>query len=239
MTISHKIATTALALAAATTAAAGTAHYNIVTGEGHDGIDISVTVQEATIDGYDYEFVIENNTHCDDAGITGIYFESAWGSMFSSSAHDRNLRRDENPLNFVEGGVSPNIAGWSSSLVSYEIMGGVGNGVHSGHTATVAFMANDGVSLDDLDSVLATQGFGLGLRLQDMFADDPIATAWALAGTGQSRGDHNCGFGQGDLPDEGDGGGQGGDEATGVPTPSAALMGLALMGLAGKRRRRD
>ncbi|XAM00701.1 hypothetical protein OT109_04780 [Phycisphaeraceae bacterium D3-23] len=238
MNISHKIATTALALAAATTAAAGTAHFNIVNGQGHDGIDISVTVQEATIAGYDYEFVIENNTHCDDAGITGVYFESTWGSLFSTSPFDRNIRRDESPLNFVEGGVSPDIAGWSNSMVSYEVMGGVENGVHSGHSTTVAFVANNGVTLDDLDSVLATQGFGLGLRLQDMFADDPIASAWALAATGQSQSNHDCGLEQGDLPDEGEEG-NGGEQATGVPTPSAALMGLALLGLASKRRRND
>lgn len=239
MNTSHKIASTALAIAAATTATAGTAHLNIVTGQAPSGVDISITVQESNLAGYDFEFVIENNTHCDDAGITGIYFESGWGDLLSNSPFDRNLRRDESPLNFSEGSATPDVAGWSSTLVSYQVMGGLGNGVHTGHTATVAFVANTDVTLEDLDSVLASQGFGLALRLQDMFEEDPNAAAWGLAAAGESQVNHQCGIGQGTLPienEEPEGNG-GNEQATGVPTPSAALMGLALLGFTAKRRR--
>ncbi len=242
MTIRKHIATAALALAAAGTASAGSAYFDVVTGQAHEGVEIMVTVQQSDLAGYDYEFVIENNTQCGDAIITGFYFESGWASYFSSSPFDRNLNLG-GPPNFVEGAVTPDIAGWTSSLVSYEVMdqGSMHDtmlmGVESGRTATVAYVAaGSGVSLEDLDNALASQGYGIGLRLQGYNDQDHAETAWALAGTGQPSGNYPCHLDQeGDLPDLN----EEPEDSTPVPTPSAALMGLALLGLAAKRRRRD
>lgn len=241
MTIRKHIATATLALAAASTAAAGSAYFDVVTGQAHEGVEIMVTVQQSNLAGYDYEFVIENNTHCGDAIITGFYFESGWASYFSSSPFDRNLNLG-GPPNFVEGGVTPDIAGWTSSLVSYEVMdqGSMHDtmlmGVESGRTATVAYVAaGSGVSLQDLDNALASQGYGIGLRLQGHNEQDHAETAWALAGTGQPNGQFPCGQDlPGDLPIDDQP-----EDSTPVPTPSAAVMGLALIGFVAKRRRRD
>ena len=121
MTFAKHLATASLALAAASTAAAGTAYFDVVNGQGHAGIEIAVTVQQSDLNGYDYEFVIENTTDCGDAVITGFYFEQGWTSFFSDSPFDRNLNLG-GPPNFLEGGVTPGIAGWTSSMVSHEVM---------------------------------------------------------------------------------------------------------------------
>jgi len=224
-----------LALTLGTAANAGTTHFGIDNGVNTGNVDISVTVQDSNLDGYDYEFVINNNSHCEGATVTGIYFESGWVSYFGDSPFDRNLSLG-GPPNFLEGEVDPNITGWVSPTVSYEVMvGNTAGRFDSGKSATVAFNAeSDSITLEMLENALGTQGFGVGLRLQELLADDPEATAWALAGLGNPTQHTGCEQG-GDLPD--DGGDNG--EPTAVPTPSAALMGLALMGLTGMRRRRS
>ena len=238
MTFAKHLATASLALAAASTAAAGTAYFDVVNGQGHAGIEIAVTVQQSDLNGYDYEFVIENTTDCGDAVITGFYFEQGWTSFFSDSPFDRNLNLG-GPPNFLEGGVTPGIAGWTSSMVSHEVMdqGSMNDtmamGVSSGQSATLAFVTNsDNVSLADLEAALASQGTGIGLRLEGITGQDPHDAAWALAGTGGAN-NHQCGPIL-PPPPPGDNG-----QPTSAPTPSAALMGLALLGIAGKRRRRN
>ncbi|XAM01115.1 hypothetical protein OT109_06960 [Phycisphaeraceae bacterium D3-23] len=223
-------------------ASADTAPFNIVSGASHSGVDLSVTVQASDMAGYDFEFVINNNSTDNGAAITGIYIESGWGDsgLLSSSAFERNLNTSDvagSGVNFIEGSADPSIAGWTDSLVSYEVgntsagMAAVWLGVDEGESATIAFAAgSSGVTLEDLESALGASGFNIGVRLQDLFVSDNYVEGFGLASF----------EGGGVLPPDtggGDGGGDGG--ATGVPTPTAAAAGLALLGIAGFRRRRD
>ena len=223
-----------LSVGTAGLASAATAGFDI-TGATHSGVDVSVTVQESSMAGYDFEFVINNNSTGNGAAITGIYFESGWASsdLLSGSAFDRNLSTSGNgPLGgvtFSEGTNDPSIAGWSDSLVSYDVreaspgMEAVWLGVDEGESATIAFQAgNSGVTLADLEAALGGSGFNIGIRLQDLFTSDNYVSGWGLASLESG----------GQLP--GDGG-----DATGVPTPTAAAAGLALLAIAGYRRRRD
>ncbi|MEM9414868.1 MAG: hypothetical protein AAGA29_05245 [Planctomycetota bacterium] len=224
-------------------ASADTAPFNIVSGASHSGVDLSVTVQASDMAGYDFEFVINNNSTANGAAITGIYIESGWADsgLLSSSAFERNLNTSDvagSGVNFIEGSADPSVAGWTDSLVSYEVgmtsagMAAVWLGVDEGESATIAFAAgNSGVTLEDLESALGASGFNIGVRLQDLFMEDNYVEGFGLASF----------EGGGILPigDGGDEGGNGDGGATGVPTPTAAAAGLALLGIAGFRRRRD
>lgn len=222
---------------AAGLASADTAPFDVVNGASHSGVDLSVTVQASDMAGYDFEFVINNTSTANGAAITGIYIESGWANsgLLSGSAFERNLNTSDvagSGVNFLEGAASPDIDGWTDSLVSYEVgntsagMAAVWMGVDEGESATIAFAAgNSGVTLEDLESALGASGFNIGVRLQDLFMDDNYVEGWGLASF----------EGGGVLPpDTGGGGG-----ATGVPTPTAAAAGLALLGIAGFRRRRN
>ncbi|MFI4860643.1 MAG: hypothetical protein ACIAXF_08190 [Phycisphaerales bacterium JB063] len=223
-------------------ASADTAPFNIVSGASHSGVDLSVTVQASDMAGYDFEFVINNNSTANGAAITGIYIESGWATsgLLSDSAFERNLNTSDvagSGVNFIEGSADPNVAGWTDSLVSYEVgmtsagMAAVWLGVDEGESATIAFAAgNSGVTLEDLEAALGASGFNIGVRLQDLFVTDNYVEGFALASF-----DSN-----GTLPpDTGNNGDNGDGGATGVPTPTAAAAGLALLGIAGFRRRRD
>lgn len=228
------------AVSVAGLASAGTASFDIVSGSTHSGVDVSVTVQESSMVGYDFEFVINNNSTDNGAAITGIYFESGWaGGLLSGSAMDRNLSTTGNALGgvaFLEGANEPDVAGWGDSLVSYDVrmasagMEAIWLGVDEGESARIAFQAgSDGVTLADLEAALGSSGFNIGIRLQDLFVGDNYASGWGLASFSEG----------GALPGEGGEGNGDGGEATGVPTPTAAAAGLALLAIAGYRRRRD
>lgn len=224
---------------------AGVANVDIVSGATHSGVNLSVTVQESSMAGYDFEFVIANMSTGNGAAITGIYIESGWGTsgLLSSSNLDRNLSTTGDGalggVNFREGNGDPaGIAGWTDSLVSYDVrdsspgMEAVWLGVDEGESARIAFQAgSSGVTLADLEAALGTSGFNIGIRLQDLFTSDNYVAGWGLATLDSA----------GALPGggEGDNGGDDNGEGTGVPTPTAAAAGLALLAIAGYRRRRD
>jgi len=223
-------------------AAAATAPVNIVQGANHADVNISLTVQESSLAGYDFEFVISNNSGGNGATITGMYFEAGWASsgLLSGSAFDRNLNLGG--ATYLESQVDPAVPDdWTSSLVSYEVresspgMAAVWEGIEEGNAGTIAFVGGDGVTLADLEAALGTNGFNVSMRIQDLFTADNYATGWGLAeleGGGALPG--------GDGGTEGNPGGNGGDGgAVGAPSPTAAAAGLALLAIAGCRRRRN
>ncbi|MFI4860716.1 MAG: hypothetical protein ACIAXF_08555 [Phycisphaerales bacterium JB063] len=242
MTFCKHIAAASLTLAAAATAAAGTADIEVLADGSHEGIDLSVTVQESNLLGYDFEFVIENNTQMGNSTITGIYFESGWGNLVSTSPFNRNLDLLSASV-FTEGSVTPEIGGWSGSLVSYEaavqveinLFGGLGNllenllaGLGLGQSATVAFVAQTDTTLADLELALGSQGYGIGVQLGGL--DNGSDEDWGLAASLEINLD--LGLQLPECPPND-------CDPSAVPTPSAALLGLGMVGMVMKRRRRD
>lgn len=220
----HIVATPAgliVALAAAPPVHAGFA------GPGDVTAYFPVTVQESQLDGYDFEFVIVN---CTDAVVNGIYVEEGWDGFFSDSPFDRNLRQEPTPQNATEGAVQPPLAGWMGTLVSYESDNGA-PGLHTGGTATIAFIVDEGldIGLDDLNAALGTDGYGFGLRTSGLFGGEE--TRFGLADANSPF----CGLVTADgmtlIPERG-------LAPAATPTPTAAALGLAMLGLAGMRRRR-
>jgi MYXO-CTERM domain-containing protein len=223
---------------------AGVADVDIVSGATHSGVNLSVTVQESSMAGYDFEFIIANNSTGNGAAITGIYFEAGWATsgLLSGSNLERNLSTSGDGalggVNFREGNGDPaGIAGWTDSLVSYDVrdsspgMEAVWLGVDEGESARIAFQAgSSGVTLADLEAALGSSGFNIAIRLQDLFTSDNYVAGWGLATL------DSAGALPGDGGDEGEGDG---GEATSMPTPTAAAAGLALLAIAGYRRRRD
>ena len=210
------------------TAPAQAAAFRVLSGAENPGVNISITAQESEKDHYDYEFVIENHSFCHGATATGIYFESQWDDLFSDSPFDRNLNLG-GPPNFREGDVTPDIPGWSDSLVSYEILMRSTEdetfevGFESGQTAVIAFVANDNVTLQDVIDALSTSGHGIALRIQEVDENDALAEGFALADINYEGGHAYC------------------DDDNGppsIPTPGTASLSIVAMALASMRRRR-
>jgi MYXO-CTERM domain-containing protein len=228
-------------------ASAGTTPVSIVSGATHGNVDLTVTVQASSQAGY-YDFVVSNASGTPGASVTGIYFESGWASLISGGAFSGS-----GSLN--SGSSSPSIAGWTGSAASYtvgttttpiyqfvnrrgmvlvgtETVENIDGGIQEGSSGIVSFASS--ASLGDLEAALGGSGFNVGVKIQDVISDKSAA-GWGLAQA----------FPQQQPIEVVDGptqdGGQGGYDvvkATSAPTPTAALAGLALMGLAGMRRRR-
>ena len=243
--LSNKTLLTALTCTALTAAAsAGTAPVNIVSGATHGNVDLSVTVQSSSRAGFNYDFIISNNSGAPGASVTGVYFESGWASLIGGGSFAGT------GLN--AGSASPSIAGWSSSAASYHV-GQVVTGstvVFHGRAKSVHYTYGDNVaagiqegnagifsftsaaSLADLESAMGNAGFNIGVKVQDVITDMQAA-GWGLAQGMTSE--------QAPLVQEDQGGQGGSGDSTVVahaPTPTAAAAGLALLGLAGLRRRR-
>ncbi|XAL99511.1 hypothetical protein OT109_18275 [Phycisphaeraceae bacterium D3-23] len=180
---------------------------------GQSNSALLVDVQASNLEGYDYEFNIYNLVPT--AEVTGIYFEDDWDTYFSSSPFHRNIRVDPGPLTFIEGGFSPNLSPWTTSLVSYEVPTGSA-GVETNGVATIAFVDNGSTPLNEqlLFDAINDPGFGIGLRIE--YVD--TGTIFQFA--------------QPDLLGVGAGGG-----GSSVPTPGTGLMALALVGVVCRRRR--
>lgn len=237
-----KTLTAAAALATAATAHAGSAPFSMVGGVAAPDVDVSLTVKTSNTDGYAYDFIFSNNSL--QGVVTGIYFETAWNSKASQ------MGLSDGPATLNPGSHSPAIAGWDGSKEShvvgqdveriylsrrnyYRYFDRLADGIQAGQSHTISFNTDtDIVSLQDMQDAVGGEGLGIAIRVQDV-ANDREAKAWGLAGEIE----------QDELAIQSDFSNQdteGDDErtVTGVPTPSAALAGLAMMGVLGMRRRR-
>lgn len=222
----------AVSLGTAGLASAGSANFSIVGGSGHAGMDFTVTVEESSRSAYDFDFVISNMSTGDGASITGIYFESGWATNGLLNSKAYSLRSGDD-IDFDETTVGnaatpDGILSWGGSVNSYETDGSdMSDGIDEGESARISVIgANSGVTLADIEAALGNSGFNIALRIQDMLANDANATAFGMTTLGDvSPAPTNGGDDQG--------------EVSGAPTPTAAAAGLALLAIAGYRRRRD
>lgn len=234
-------ALTAAALLAATSAAtAGTAPFNMVSGPTTPGIDVTLTIQESVTPGYDYDFVVSNSSLM--GIVTGVYFEVDWNSMLGDST-------SSGPAALVSGTESASIAGWEGSMASHTVevervqkwagrgykvyyYDNLDHGIQEGESHVFSFNTDGAISLADLESMLGTDGYGVAIKMQGLTEDEQVS-----------------GWGEADEREEellvvqtiatgGDNDGGDDVEVTAAPSPTAALAGLVVAGIAGLRRRR-
>lgn len=239
-------ALTAAALLAATTAAtAGTAPFNMVSGPTVPGVDVSLTIQQSSAPGYDYDFVVTNSSLM--GIVTGVYFETDWNSMLGAAA-------SSGPATLVTGNRTPQIDGWEGTKSSHTVENkrvrklvgkffrdfyydNLDHGIQEGDVQIFSFNANsDVLSLADLENMLGTEGYGVAIKMQGLTADEQ-ASGWGLAEEREEELLLVQSFAS--VPQDGPTEGSNGPvQVTAAPTPTAALAGLAVAGIAGLRRRR-
>jgi len=236
-----KTLTAAGLLAATAAASAGTSPFTLVSGATAPGVDVSLTIQQSSMPGYDYDFVVSNNSL---GGIvTGVYFEQLWnGKVWGAGTSFGDA--DFNPAS-----LSPTLDGWMGSKSSHTV--GTQSTIHyigRGHYYTYSPMIEDGIvvggsqvfsfktdtsiiSLSDLEDVVGTDGFGVAIRMHDLTSNpyeagfgevQPVAEDTAFFQAAAFSSDEEL--------DQA--------EVTGAPTPTAAIAGIAMVGILGLRRRR-
>ena len=225
------LATTAL-LVIAGSATAGETNFTMVSGVDHPGIDLSLSVQASSTPGYAYDFTVTN--HGTAGIVTGVYFETGWNSMIWGAGLSTG------PATLYPASLSPQIEGWEGSKVSHTIgtqttkvfigrgyreftFDRLEDGIELGQSQTFSFNTDtEKVSLKDLLENVGTERFGIGVMVQDL-ASDRFAKGWGLANPIE-------------VPQRSTE--PGNPDVTGVPSPTAAFAGLAIMAIAGLRRRR-
>lgn len=238
-----KALTAAALLATASAATAGTAPFSIVSGA-VSGVDVSLTVQESAVAGHDYDFVVSNNSL--QGIVTGVFFESAWNNLLS------NAVTSTGPATLVAGTSAPPIAGWDGTHVSQTVdqtrtrvrvgrafrdvfSDNLAAGIQAGSSQTFSFSSIGDTSLGDIESLLGTDGFGVAIRLQGL-PGDAQAETWGLVEQIEQEAAGPEALASFDQEGEGDG--DHGVDVVSAPSPTAALAGLVVAGIAGLRRRR-
>lgn len=238
-------ALTAAALLAATTAAsAGTAPFSMVSGVAAPGVDVSLTIQQSVVPGYDYDFVVTNSSLM--GIVTGVYFEMDWNSMLAGNG------MSSGPATLAPGADTPQISDWEGTKSSHTVEAqavtqrisrrttvtkyydNLDHGVQEGQTQIFSFSTDtDIISLEDLENMLGNDGYGVAIKMQGLTADEQAA-AWGEADEREEELLLVQSFAsnrQVNLDDNN-------VDVVSAPSPTAALAGLAVMGIAGLRRRR-
>ncbi|MGB0768456.1 MAG: hypothetical protein ACPGYV_12190 [Phycisphaeraceae bacterium] len=236
----------AAVLAASTTAAtAGTSPFSLVSGASNPTVDVTLTIQASSQPDYAYDFVISNNSLM--GTVTGVYFELNWNRLLSGAGTPFG------PADMEPSSLNPAIEGWTGSKAAHTVQSkttpqwigrgyrnvttyDMGWGIEAGESQTYAFKTDtDKVSLADLTDMLATDGYGVAIRMQGL-TEDAQATGWGEVLDNQpaellvvQRIAVNDGPGPSDNE---------GPKVTGAPTPTAALAGVAMLGIVSLRRRR-
>lgn len=237
-----KTLTAAALLAATTAASAGTAPFNMVSGPTTPGIDVTLTIQESTVPGYDYDFVVTNSSLM--GIVTGVYFEIDWNSMLAG------VGASSGPAILLPGSQPADIDGWEGTHESHttEVKrvrqstlprgykdyyhDNLDHGIQEGQSQVFSFTADtDILSLEDLEELLGTDGYGVAIRMQGL-TDDEQVSGW---GEADEREEEMLVVQtiatQRDVVNEE-------VEVASAPSPTAALAGLVVAGIAGLRRRR-
>ena len=236
-------ALTAAALLATTVAAtAGTSPFSMVGGATAPGIDVSLTVQESVMPGYDYDFVVSNNSLA--GTVTGVYFEMDWNSLLTGAG------TPSGPAVLNPGSLNPNIADWEGSKASHTVgttrvrkwvgrgyrdfyYENITDGVEGSEVQTFSFMTDTNiVSLEDLMEMLGSEGYGVAIKMQGL-TSDVYDAGWGVADQKEEQllFATQAAYSPQDNENEG-------PKVTGAPTPTAALAGVAMLGIVSLRRRR-
>ncbi len=238
-----KTLTAAALLAATTAASAGTAPFNMVSGPVTPGVDVSLNIQESVRAGYDYDFVVNNSSIM--GIVTGVYFEVDWNRMLTGAG------TSSGPASLVPGSATPQIDGWEGTKASHTVAtkrvrklvgrffrdfyyDNLLDGIQEGESQIFSFTTDTSIiSLQDLESMLGTEGYGVAVRMQGLTQDEQ-ANAWGVADEREqelmfvqtlssvrqsSDSDENV-------------------DVVSAPSPTAAIAGLVVAGIAGLRRRR-
>ncbi|MEM9020770.1 MAG: MYXO-CTERM sorting domain-containing protein [Planctomycetota bacterium] len=229
-----KTLTAAALLATATAATAGNAPFSMVSGP-TSGADVSLSLQQTT-DGYD--FVVSNSSLM--GIVTGVYFEMDWNSVLTAGAQS-------GPAILSDGTKTASVDGWDGSSASYttepvtvrERVGrgfqdvtyyNLDHGIEEGESQTFSFTS--GLTLEELEDLLGTDGYGVAIRMQGLTYDE-LEEGWGVVEqveAATSPGDETPGTQAPVVSEQ--------VEVTSAPSPTAALAGLAIAGIAGLRRRR-
>eukprot|EP00752_Nemacystus_decipiens_P014119 g12555.t1 len=241
-----KTLTAAALLAATTAASAATSPFNMVSGPTTPGVDVSLTLQESVMPGYDYDFVVSNSSLM--GIVTGVYFEMDWNSLLN------NAGMSHGDATLVGDTHSPEIDGWAGTKASHTVevkrvrerAGGsrspfidvyydvIEDGILEGGSQTFSFNVGDGVSLEDLESMLGTDGYGVAIRMQGL-SDEPQERGWGEVDETPEQILVAQAF---STVRETEPTNDGPTEVVSAPSPTAALAGLVVAGIAGLRRRR-
>jgi MYXO-CTERM domain-containing protein len=216
----------------------------MVSGATNPGVDVSLTIQQSATPGYDYDFVVSNSSVM--GIVTGVYFEMDWNSMLGSgtNAGDASL---------IKGTATPQIADWAGTKSSHVVdkvghtvrisrgsthttwYDDLSDGIQEGGSHVFSFTSS-ALSLADLESMLGTDGYGVAIRMQGL-TEDAQAKGWGEVDEAQQQ----LLLAQSFSPvqqEEGDNGSNGETKVAAAPSPTAALAGLVVAGIAGLRRRR-
>lgn len=239
-----KTLTAAALLAATTAASAGTAPFSMVSGASASGVDISLSVQQSTVAGYDYDFVVSNSSLM--GIVTGVYFEVDWNSMLTGAGQSTG------PAVLLPGSATPQIADWQGTKASHTVekqtvrkrvgrflhdfeYDNLFEGIQEGESQTFSFTTDtSSISLADLQNMVGSDGLGVAVRVQGLTADEQAA-AWGEADQREQEIMVVQRFAplQEVSPEVIDD-----VEVSAAPSPTAALAGLVVAGIAGLRRRR-
>ncbi len=151
--------------------------------------------------------------------LTGVYFEAGFADLVSGGPNIEFMTKDNPTVTAVAGtgfaaGAAPvnsNLIDWTGTAQGFAASG-YGSGLDNAHRMTLTFSYADGVTFDDVEALLGGFGYRIATLVENFQGVDFGSTSGPLSNPGG---------------------------ASTVPTPSAVLGGLGLMGLAGLKRRRN
>lgn len=228
-----KLLTSALLLAAANLLHAGTAPFMMVNGVTAPGIDVSLTIRESTQDGFAYDFVVHNNSA--QGIVTGVYFEEDWtrkikgvGTSFGPAVLPAASLIPEVPWKGPMGShtiVKERVRTWVGRGYFDTWRDKLEDGLDPGQEQIFSFKTDTSLhSLRDLEDMLANPGYGVAIRMQDLVID-PYLEGWGLVQPIERK--VLVSVASEDIP-----------QGASAPTPTAALSGMAMLGIYALRRRR-
>lgn len=242
-----KTLSTALLISTAAAASAGTSSFTMVSGASAPGINVSLTVQASSTPGFAYDFIVTNNSA--KGSVTGVFFEEGWNHKMGGAGLSTG------PAVLNPASLNPQVADWDGPMVSHTVgkdrvrqwvgrgyqdfyYDKLDDGILPGETQVFSFATDINIiSLQNMLDAVGTNGYGVAIKMQNL-TTDKYAAGWGLVEQIITPDPIQDPEPEQDPQPEDDNAQTQPPQATGVPTPSAALAGLVMMGIAAVRRRR-